>query len=97
VLRGIEVRDGRLRAFRADDRGLALGPAVRAPAGTRLRLLVNATPDGAVALYAAGARSAFVRLAGGPAESGLPPTRVALTCRGKGSARVESLHVTTTG
>jgi xylan 1,4-beta-xylosidase len=97
VLRGIEVRDGRLRAFRADDRGMALGPAMRAPAGARLRLLVNATPDGAIALYAAGARSAFVRLAGGPAASGLPPTRVALTCRGTGSARVESVRVSATG
>jgi beta-xylosidase len=97
VLRGIEVRDGRLRAFRADDRGLALGPAVRAPTGARLRLLANAAPDGTIGLYAASPRGAFVRIAGGPAQSGAPPTRVALTCRGTGSARVESVHVTTSG
>jgi xylan 1,4-beta-xylosidase len=93
VLRGIEVHDGRLRAFRADDRRLALGPAVRAPAGARLRLLASATPDGTVALYVAGSHAAFVRITAGPAESGPPPTRVALTCRGTGSARVESVRV----
>ena len=32
-----------LRAFRADDRSLALGPATRAPAGARMRLLLSAT------------------------------------------------------
>jgi hypothetical protein len=95
VLRGIEVRRGRLRAFRADDRGLKLGPAAPAPTGARLRLLVNTTPDGTVALYAAGARGAYARVAGGPAEGGAPPTRVALTCRGTGAARVESIRVVT--
>jgi xylan 1,4-beta-xylosidase len=97
VLRGIEVRDGRLRAFRADDRGLRLGPAARAPAGARLRLLVSATPDGTIALYAAGQGGAFTRLAGGPAETGSAATRVALTCRGTGAARVESVRVVTSG
>jgi beta-xylosidase len=97
VLRGIEVRDGRLRAFRADDRGVLLGAAVGAPAGTRIRLLVNATPDGTVALYAAPARGAFVRVDGGPAESGAPATRVALSCRGTGSARVDSVRVQAPG
>jgi beta-xylosidase len=94
VLRGIEVRDGRLRAFRADDRGLALGPPAKAPPGARLRLLVNAAPDGRLGLYAAAAPGGFVRIAGGPAETGLPPTRVALTCRGTGSDQVESVRVT---
>ena len=97
VLRGIEARDGRLRAFRADERGLTFGPAVAAPAGERLRLLVSATPDGTVALYAAGPSGAFTRLAGGPAESGPPATRVALSCRGTGSARVDSLRVVAAG
>ena len=69
----------------------ALGPATRAPAGARLRLLLSATPDGTVALYAAGAGGAPPRIAGGPAETGLPATRVALTCRGTGATRVDTL------
>jgi beta-xylosidase len=97
VLRGIELRDGALRAFRADDRGLALGPPTPAPAGARLRLLISATPDGTVALYAGGPGGALARIAGGPAEQGLPATRVALTCRGTGSAQVDSVRVVTSG
>jgi xylan 1,4-beta-xylosidase len=96
VLRGIELRDGRLRGFRADDRGLKLGPAGPAPGGRRLRLLVNATPDGAIALYAGAARGAFARVPGGPAQTGPPPTRVALTCRGTGSVSVDSVRVADT-
>ncbi|HEX6620304.1 MAG TPA: hypothetical protein VF024_11625, partial [Solirubrobacteraceae bacterium] len=91
VLRGIELRDGRVRAFRSDDRGLRLGATQPAPAGPRLRLVVNATPDGAVALYVGAVRGAPARIAGGPAETGLPATRAALTCRGTGSTRVETL------
>jgi beta-xylosidase len=91
VLRGIELRDGRVRAFRSDDRGLRLGATQPAPAGARLRLVINATPDGAVALYAGAAHSAPARIAGGPAEHGLPATRVALTCRGTGTTRVDTL------
>jgi hypothetical protein len=97
VLRGIELRGGSLRAFRADDRGLAMGPATPAPGGARLRLLISATPDGTVAFYAGGPASAPARVAGGPAEAGLPATRVALTCRGTGSARVDSVRVVTSG
>jgi hypothetical protein len=97
TLRGIEVRNGQLHAFRADDRGLWFGPGVPAPPGARLRLLVNATPDGAVALYASGAGGAFVRIPGGPAEVGVAPTRVALTCRGTGTLGVTSLHVVASG
>ncbi len=91
VLRGIELRDGRVRAFRSDDRGLRLGPTRPAPAGDRLRLVLNATPDGAVALYVGAAHGAPSRIAGGPAEKGLPATRVALTCRGTGATRVDTL------
>jgi len=93
VLRGLELRDGRLRAFRADDRGLRAGAAVPAPPGARLRLLVNATPDGAVALYAAAGGGPFVRIPAGPASTGSPPTRVALTCRGTGAVGVTSVRV----
>jgi xylan 1,4-beta-xylosidase len=94
VLRGIELRDGRLHAFRADDRGLHLGPSIKAPAG-RLRLLVDVSQGGALGLYAAGTGGAFARVPGGPAQSGLAPTRVALTCRGRGSVRIGAIHVAT--
>jgi xylan 1,4-beta-xylosidase len=97
VLRGIELRDGRVRAFRADDRGMRFGHPTPAPGGARLRLLVNATPDGALALYAGSVGGTFARIAGGPAQAGLPATRVALTCRGRGSAEVESIHVSAAG
>jgi hypothetical protein len=80
-----------VRAFRSDDRGLTLGPARAAPAGRRLRLLINTTPDGAVALYVGAAHGAPERIAGGPAEKGLPATRVALTCRGTGTTRINTL------
>jgi xylan 1,4-beta-xylosidase len=97
VLRGIELRDGRLHGFRADDHRLRFGPGVAAPAGTRLRLLIDVTPGGVVALYAGGTGRGFARIAGGAAQFGLPPTRVALTCRGRGSVRVASVHVVTSG
>jgi beta-xylosidase len=97
VLRGIELRDGRLRAFRADDRGLRLGLPTPAVAGTRLRLLVNVTGDGTIALYVGRTGGRFTRIAGGPAQTGAPPTRTALTCRGTGMARFGSVRVVTSG
>ena len=97
VLRGIELRDGRVRAFRSDDRGLRLGATRPAPAGARLRLVINATPDGTVAVYVGAGQGAPTRIAGGPAEAGLAATRVALTCRGTGATRVDSIHVAATG
>jgi hypothetical protein len=97
VLRGIELRDGRLRAFRADNRGLRLGIPTPKVAGTRLQLVMNVTADGAIAFYAAPPGGAFTRIAGGPAETGAPPTRMALTCRGTGTVRFGSVHVVTSG
>jgi hypothetical protein len=96
ILRGIELRGRRLRPFRVDDHGLVLGPAVPAPPSARLQLLVNATPDGGLALYAS-AGAGFTRVPGGPAEAGAPPTRVALTCRGTGRLSVASLRVVASG
>jgi beta-xylosidase len=96
VLRGIELRNGRLLPFREDEHGFVLGPPAPAPAGGRVRLLVSVTPEGTVALYAAGAGGPFVRIPGGPAEPGAPPTRVALTCRGTGTVAVRSVHVAAT-
>jgi beta-xylosidase len=97
VLRGIELRDGHARAFRADDRGVRLGPPTPAVAGTRLRLLVNVTGDGTIALYIGRPRGSFTRIAGGPAQRGAPPTRTALTCRGTGMVRFGSVRVVTSG
>ena len=97
VLRGIELRDGRVRAFRSDDRGLRLGATRPAPAGARLRLVISATPDGTVAVYVGAGQGAPTRIAGGPAQAGLAATRVALTCRGTGATRVDSIHVAATG
>jgi hypothetical protein len=98
VLRGIEVRGRRMRVFRVTDGRLTLGPVRRAPAGDRVRLLVNVTPDGAVGFFAgAGAGGAFARVPGGAAAAGAPPTRVALTCRGTGTVRVASVHAVASG
>ena len=98
VLRGIEVRGHRMRVFRVTGGRLTLGPVTRAPAGDRVRLLVNVTPDGAVGFFAgAGAGGAFARVPGGAAEAGAPSTRVALTCRGTGAVRIASIRVVASG
>jgi xylan 1,4-beta-xylosidase len=97
VLRGIELRGRRLRAFRADHRGVRWGLPTPTVAGTRLRLLMNVTADGAIAFYAGPPGGAFRRIAGGPAETGAPPTRTALTCRGIGTVRFGSVRVVTSG
>jgi hypothetical protein len=93
VMRGIELRAGRVRGFRVDERGLHLGPPRRAPPGRRLHLLLSVTPDGAVGIYTAAPGRSYARVGGGPAETGQPPTRVAVTCRGTGAARIASLRV----
>jgi xylan 1,4-beta-xylosidase len=95
VLRGIEVRGRRVRVFRRTERKLSLGPVVRAPVGDRVRLLIDVTPDGAVA-FSVGTAGRFTRVTG-PAEAGAPPTRVALTCRGTGTARIASIRVLAQG
>jgi hypothetical protein len=87
-----------MRVFRVTDGRLTLGPIRPAPGGNRVRLLVNVTPDGAVAFFAgAGDGGAFARVAGGRAEAGAPPTRVALTCRGTGEVRIASVRVLASG
>jgi xylan 1,4-beta-xylosidase len=95
VLRGIEVRGRRVRVFRLDGGRLSLGPAVPAPGGDRVRLLIDVTPDGAVA-FSAGTGGRFTRVPG-PAQTGAPPTRVALTCRGTGTVRIASIRVLAQG
>ena len=94
LMRGIELRGRRLRAVRIDDRGVAVGPPVRPPGRARhLTLLVGVAPDGSLATYASSARGAPVPVPPGPAASGAPPTRVALTCRGTGTARFTAIRV----
>jgi hypothetical protein len=83
-----------LAFYSASRRG---GPPAWAWPAPRGRGVRGATPAGAVALYAAGARSTFGRISGGPAEAGLAPTRVALTCRGTGEARVDAVRVVAGG
>ena len=98
VLRGIELRDGRVRAFRSDDRGLTAGSD---PARSRRRAAAAGDQRDAGrhrrrSTCGAG-QGAPTRIAGGPAQAGLAATRVALTCRGTGATRVDSIHVAATG
>ncbi|MEP6952544.1 MAG: glycoside hydrolase family 43 protein [Solirubrobacteraceae bacterium] len=94
LLRGIELRAGRVRAFRVAGDEVTLGPSAPAPAGARPQLLVSATPDGTVGIYASGDGRAFTAVDAGPAAAGAgPPTRVALSCRGRGSAGMDLVRV----
>ncbi|MGZ6706562.1 MAG: glycoside hydrolase family 43 protein [Solirubrobacteraceae bacterium] len=94
LLRGIELRDGAVRAFRDQSGALTFGPKAPAPAGPRPELLISATPDGTVALYASGDGRAFAPIDPGPAAAGAgPPPRVAIRCRGRGSAGVTLTRV----
>jgi xylan 1,4-beta-xylosidase len=98
LLRGIELRDGAVRAFRQAGDTLTFGPKAPAPAGPRPELLVSATPDGTVGLYVSGDGRSFAPIDAGPAAAGGgPPTRVALSCRGRGSAGVALLRVVAYG
>ena len=94
VLRGIELRDGRVRAFRSDDRGLRLGPTRPAPPGDRLRLVLNATPDGAVALYVGARPRRAVAHRGRPRREGAAghPHRAHLPRDGGDPGRRGSTH-----
>jgi hypothetical protein len=51
--------------FRVEDGRLSPGPAVRAATGDRVRLLIDVTPDGAVA-FSAGTGGRFTRVSGRP-------------------------------
>lgn len=94
LLRGVELRGGRVRAFRVEDDRLTLGPSAPMPAGPRPELLVSATPDGTVGLYASGDGRAFTPVPSGPAAAGPgPATRVALSCRGHGHAGASLVRV----
>jgi beta-xylosidase len=85
-VRGIEVRRGRARAFVSSPSRVATGPSVPVPLHGPVQLTIGLAPGGTLATYvgdAAGRR----RVDAGPAAIGSPPTRVALTCRGRGAGR----------
>ncbi|MDX6703043.1 MAG: xylan 1,4-beta-xylosidase, partial [Baekduia sp.] len=87
-VRGIEVRHGRARAFVSSPQGVATGPSVAVPVHRPVRLTIALAPGGALATYVADASGGPERrVEAGPAAAGSAPTRVALTCRGRGAGR----------
>ncbi|MDX6684024.1 MAG: xylan 1,4-beta-xylosidase [Baekduia sp.] len=87
-VRGIEVRHGRARAFVSSPKGVATGPSVAVPVHHPVRLTIALAPGGALATYVADASGGPERrVEAGPAAAGSAPTRVALTCRGRGAGR----------
>ncbi|HEV7750035.1 MAG TPA: family 43 glycosylhydrolase, partial [Baekduia sp.] len=86
-VRGIEVRHGRARAFVASPAGVATGPSVAVPRGRRVQLTVGLAPGGLLATYVRIGSAPQRRIDAGPAATGSAPTRVALTCRGRGAGR----------
>jgi len=92
TLRGVEVRDGQVRAVRRGARSVRLGPAVRVPRDAAVRLRVTAGEGGSLrTAVRRGGR--WVPVPAGPAARGAEPTRVALACRGGGTARFTGLRV----
>jgi hypothetical protein len=80
------VRHGRARAFvAAPSRGVATGPSVRVPRHRPVRLTIGLAPGGDLATYVADGVGGQRRVDAGPAAAGSAPTRVALTCRGRGA------------
>ncbi len=92
--RGIELAGSSLRGF-VSPAGLAprLGAISPAAPGRIIRLLLWVPGDGALAAYAAVDDGAYSPVAIGPARAGLPPTRMALTCRGHGTGGFTSARV----
>jgi xylan 1,4-beta-xylosidase len=93
LFRGLEIRQGSVRAFAIDRRGLHVGPSAPLPAGPQPRLLLNATPGGAMAFYVSADGRSYAPLQAGPAASGPLPTRIALTCRGRAAGRFLAVRV----
>jgi hypothetical protein len=86
-VRGIEVRHGRARAFVASPAGVATGRSVAVGRDRRVQLTLGLAPGGLLATYVRAGAGPQLRLDAGPAAAGSPPTRVALTCRGRGEGR----------
>ncbi|QEC46378.1 family 43 glycosylhydrolase [Baekduia soli] len=86
-VRGVELRHGRVRSFVASPSGARTGRSVAVPARRRVQLTVTLAPGGHLATYVGDGVGGQRRVDAGPAASGAVPTRVALTCRGRGTAR----------
>jgi hypothetical protein len=85
-LRGVELVRGTVRQFAATgDRGAQVGPAVPVAPGL-VRLSVSVDGAGALTATASVPGAPPVAVPPGPASAGPPPTRLALTCRGRGDA-----------
>jgi len=92
-LRGVEVVGGAARAFSVSRAGARDGPAVPLGRGGRIRLLVSVAPGGGLTTWAASGSGPFAAVPAARTARGPVPTRVALTCRGSGTARFVSLRV----
>lgn len=97
LFRGVELQRGSVRAFVVGARGTRAGPAVQAPPGARLNLLLSVTPDGTIGFYVSGDGHSYVQVPGGPAATGPLPTRIALTCRGQAAGRFLAARLRVTG
>jgi beta-xylosidase len=86
-VRGIEVRHGRARAFVSAPAGVRTGPSVPVAVHRRVRLTIGLAPGGELATYVDDGSGGQRRVDAGPAAAGSLPTRVALTCRGRGAGR----------
>ena len=89
----LHLRAGALHSVRILNGTLQVGPAVPAPPGPRPRLAITVAQNGSLSTYASGDGKTYVTVPAGPAAVGPPPTRVALTCRGTGSARFAAVSV----
>jgi xylan 1,4-beta-xylosidase len=92
-VRGVELAGRTVRAFSASPAGVRPGPAVPIGRASRVRLFVSVSPGGGMTTWAAVGGAPFAPVPPGPAAIGPAPTRVALTCRGHGTARFASLRV----
>jgi beta-xylosidase len=92
-LRGVELAGGSARAFTVSRAGVRPGPPVPVGHGERVRLLVSVAPGGGLTTWVARGDGPFAQVPAGRAGHGPVPTRVALTCRGAGTARFASLRV----
>lgn len=93
LLRGVELRDGRLRAVRRRGGTLLFeGPPVAVDRRRPQRVRLTLAADGGLTAWVR--QGAFwVAVPAGRAGTGVAPTRIALACRGKGSAHFRSLRI----
>jgi xylan 1,4-beta-xylosidase len=92
-LRGVELTGGAARAFSVSRAGVHVGRPVAVGGARRVRLLVSVAPGGGLTTWVAAGERPFAPVPAGTAARGPAPTRVAVTCRGSGTARFASLRV----